>query len=122
MPKRTARRHSNYRDPNHVVNLHAKLEQRAALVKPLRVGLIWAGKFGAMYLAQVPKIAGVHLAGIADLSPDNARANLARVGWTQERSGAASLDLHRLALPGAPRPRSTNRRRDAGAAYAARRL
>ena len=80
------------RDPNHVVNLHAKLAQRAAQGKPLRVGLIGAGKFGAMYLAQVPKMAGVHLAGIADLSPDNARANLARVGWAQERSGAASLD------------------------------
>ena len=34
-----------------------------------------------MYLAQVPRTPGVHLVGIADLSPDGARANLARVGW-----------------------------------------
>jgi predicted homoserine dehydrogenase-like protein len=34
-----------------------------------------------MYLAQVPKTPGIRLVGIADLSPDNARANLARVGW-----------------------------------------
>jgi predicted homoserine dehydrogenase-like protein len=45
-----------------------------------------------MYLAQVPRTPGVHLAGIADLAPDAARANLARVGWNAERSQAKSLD------------------------------
>ena len=74
------------------MNLHAKLLQRAADGKPLRVGIIGAGKFGAMYIAQVPRTPGVHLAGIADLNPDNARANLARVGWTPERYAATSLD------------------------------
>ena len=68
------------------------MQQRAAQGNPLRVGLIGAGKFGAMYLAQVPKIAGVHLVGIADLSPPNARANLARVGWSPERFAAQSLE------------------------------
>ena len=74
------------------MNLHAKLLQRAADGKPLRVGIIGAGKFGAMYIAQVPRTPGVHLAGIADLNPDNGRANLARVGWTPERYAATSLD------------------------------
>jgi predicted homoserine dehydrogenase-like protein len=74
------------------MNLHAKLQQRAAQGKPLRVGLIGAGKFGSMYLAQVPKIAGVHLVGIADLSPASARANLERVGWNSEQFAAVSLD------------------------------
>jgi predicted homoserine dehydrogenase-like protein len=74
------------------MNLHARLAAREAQGKPLRVGLIGAGKFAAMYLAQVPKTPGVHLAGIADLSPSRARANLERVGWTAERFGAASLD------------------------------
>ena len=74
------------------MSLHAKLRQRAAEGKPIRVALIGAGKFGSMYLAQVPRTPGVHLAGIADLSPDNARANLARVGWKPERTRAASLD------------------------------
>ena len=55
-------------------------------------GVIGAGKFGSMYLAQVPRTPGVHLAGIADLSPANARANLARVGWEPARTEAASLD------------------------------
>ncbi|HJS36750.1 MAG TPA: SAF domain-containing protein [Burkholderiales bacterium] len=63
------------------MNLHAKLVEREAAGKPLRVGLIGAGKFAAMYLAQVPKTPGIRLAGIADLQPANAKANLQRVGW-----------------------------------------
>jgi predicted homoserine dehydrogenase-like protein len=74
------------------VALYAKLCERAAQRRPLRVGLIGAGKFGAMYLAQVPKTPGVHVAAIADLSPAAAKANLARVGWNAERCGASSID------------------------------
>lgn len=74
------------------MNLFTKLSQRAAEGRPIRVGLIGAGKFGSMYLAQVPRIPGVHLVGIADLSPVNARANLERVGWNAARTDAASLD------------------------------
>ncbi len=72
------------------MNLYAKLKQRAADNKPVRVGLIGAGKFGSMYLAQIPRTPGVHLVAIADLSPDAARANLARVGWKPEQSAAKS--------------------------------
>jgi predicted homoserine dehydrogenase-like protein len=68
------------------------LREREAMGKPLRIGVIGAGKFAAMYLAQVPGTPGVHLAGIADLAPDHARANLARVGWNPEAYGARSLD------------------------------
>ena len=74
------------------MNLYAKLQEREANGKRLRVGLIGAGKFGAMYLAQVPKTPGLHLAGIADLSPQNAKTNLERVGWKTERYAAPSLD------------------------------
>lgn len=74
------------------MSLYSQLQQRAAQGKPIRVGLIGAGKFGSMYLAQIPRTPGVHLAGIADLSPDGARANLARVGWKAEQSQASSLD------------------------------
>jgi predicted homoserine dehydrogenase-like protein len=74
------------------MNLYAKLCARAAQSKPLHIGLIGAGKFGAMYLAQVPKTPGIHLVGIADLAPTNARTNLARVGWGAERYAAVSLD------------------------------
>ena len=74
------------------MNLYAKLREREAQAKPLRVGLIGAGKFGAMYLAQVPKTPGLHLAGIADLSPPAAKASLQRVGWKPERFAANTLD------------------------------
>ena len=74
------------------MNLHRKLQQRAAEGRPVRIGLIGAGKFGSMYLAQIPRTPGVHLVGIADLSPANARVNLARVGWADERLQAKSLD------------------------------
>ncbi len=72
--------------------LFAKLQQRAAEGRPIRVGLIGAGKFGSMYLAQVPRTPGVHLVGIADLNPEAAGRNLARVGWDAERVQAPSLD------------------------------
>jgi predicted homoserine dehydrogenase-like protein len=74
------------------MSLYAQLQQRAADGKPVRVALIGAGKFGSMYLAQVPRTPGVHLAAIADLSPDAAKANLARVGWASERTEARSID------------------------------
>ncbi len=74
------------------MNLHQMLKTREAGGKPLRVGMIGAGKFGAMYLAQIPRTPGVHLVGIADLSPVGARVNLERVGWTPEQFGATSLD------------------------------
>ena len=74
------------------MSLFSKLQQRAADGNPVRIGLIGAGKFGSMYLAQIPRTPGVHLVGIADLSPAAARTNLARVGWKPEQTGARSLD------------------------------
>jgi predicted homoserine dehydrogenase-like protein len=74
------------------MSLYARLQKCAAAGEPVRVGLIGAGKFGSMYLAQIPRTPGVHLAAIADLSPDGARANLARVGWQPERTRAKSID------------------------------
>ncbi|HYY60856.1 MAG TPA: Gfo/Idh/MocA family oxidoreductase, partial [Burkholderiales bacterium] len=72
------------------MNLYAKLQERKE--HPLRLGLIGAGKFAAMYLAQVPKTPGIHLVGIADLSPANAKANLERVGWKPAVFSAPTLD------------------------------
>ncbi|MCG2600049.1 NAD(P)H-dependent oxidoreductase [Achromobacter insuavis] len=74
------------------MNFHSQLAARAAAGAPLRVGLIGAGKFGSMYLAQVPHTPGVHMVGIADLSPANAHRNLERVHWRPERAQARSLD------------------------------
>ncbi|MSQ88046.1 MAG: flagellar biosynthesis protein FlgA [Betaproteobacteria bacterium] len=74
------------------MNLYAKLQQREAQQKPLRIGLIGAGKFAAMYLAQLPRTPGVHLLAIADLAPAKARENLKKVGWDPLRMAAASID------------------------------
>ncbi len=74
------------------MSLHQQLLKRQADGNPIRVGLIGAGKFGSMYLSQIPRTPGVHLVGIADLSPAAARTNLARVGWDVARTEAASLD------------------------------
>jgi predicted homoserine dehydrogenase-like protein len=74
------------------MNLFSKLQARAAQEKPVRVGLIGAGKFGSMYLSQVPRTPGVHLVGIADLQAARARQALAHVGWQEERFSAGSLE------------------------------
>jgi len=74
------------------VSLYSKLQQRHAEGRPVRIGLIGAGKFGSMYLAQIPRTPGVHLVGVADLSPEAACRNLQRVGWDPQRVQAASLD------------------------------
>jgi predicted homoserine dehydrogenase-like protein len=61
----------------------------------LRVGLIGAGKFGSMFLAQVRRTPGLHLLGVADLSASRAKEALARVGWPAEQIAARSLnDAH----------------------------
>jgi predicted homoserine dehydrogenase-like protein len=63
------------------MNLHRLLQQRAAAGRPVRVGLIGAGKFGSMFLNQVPTTPGLQVTVIADLDPERARAACARVGW-----------------------------------------
>lgn len=74
------------------MNLFVKLQERQEQGEPLRVGMIGAGKFGTMFLSQVRKLPGIHLIGIADLFPDNAKSNMAFVDWTEEQYSAASLD------------------------------
>ena len=54
---------------------------------PVRVGLIGAGKFGSMFLSQVPTTVGLTVHGIADLDPDRAKAACRTVGWSEELIG-----------------------------------
>jgi predicted homoserine dehydrogenase-like protein len=74
------------------MSLHRQLQQLAANHQSIKVGLIGAGKFGSMYLSQIPTTPGVQLVGIADLSPSGVKKNLERVGWKDEQSNAKSLD------------------------------
>jgi predicted homoserine dehydrogenase-like protein len=73
------------------MNLHRLLSARAAERRPLRVGLIGAGKFGSMYLAQAKHTLGVHIVAIADLAPDRAKSARARTAWATERVSARSF-------------------------------
>jgi predicted homoserine dehydrogenase-like protein len=70
------------------MNLHRLLGKRLEAGRPVRVGLIGAGKFGSMFLAQVPSTPGIDVVTIADLSPDRAREACRRVGWSDERIAA----------------------------------
>jgi predicted homoserine dehydrogenase-like protein len=78
------------------VNLHRLLLDRETSDRRLRTGLIGAGKFGSMFLAQVQRTPGIHLLGVVDLSGARARDALLRVGWPAERIAAKSLDEARI--------------------------
>ncbi|CTQ52911.1 homoserine dehydrogenase [Roseibium album] len=64
--------------------VYEELLARAEEKNPVRVGLIGAGKFGSMFLSQVPTTPGLRVAAIADLRPDNARKACTEVGWSDE--------------------------------------
>ena len=74
------------------MNLARLMQQRAADNKPIRIGLIGAGKFGSMYLSQIPRTPGMHLLGLADLNPKRAAESLRRVGWKDEQFAAQSFE------------------------------
>jgi predicted homoserine dehydrogenase-like protein len=74
------------------MNLSRMLARRAEEGRPVRVGLIGAGKFGAMFLTQARSTAGLHVLAIADLSIDRAKAQLRTAGWDAAQYAAASFD------------------------------
>jgi predicted homoserine dehydrogenase-like protein len=63
------------------VNLYALLQQREDEGRPIRVGLIGAGRYGTMYLAQARNIPGVHVVAIADTNVDRAKGAFDLVDW-----------------------------------------
>ena len=74
------------------MNLYTKLQVRAATNTPICVGMIGAGKFGSMFLAQAIKLPGIHIVAICDINLEQAKSNLAYIGWPQDRYAATSLD------------------------------
>jgi predicted homoserine dehydrogenase-like protein len=72
------------------MNLYTLLAARAEGGRPVRVGLIGAGKFGSMVLSQAQRIAGYHMVAVADLNVGKARESMERVGWPAERYAARS--------------------------------
>jgi len=81
------------------MNLYSLLQRRLdGGGKPVGVGLIGAGKFGSMFLAQVPKTRGLKVAAIADLRPERVAGALQGVGWSAELIAATAVtdDAERL--------------------------
>ncbi len=74
------------------MNLFKKLQERAAAGNPIRVGMIGAGKFATMFLAQAVRIPAIHIVGVVDLNPENAKSNMNLAGWSYEAHSAGSLD------------------------------
>jgi predicted homoserine dehydrogenase-like protein len=74
------------------MSMYEKLKRLDAEGKPIRVGLIGAGKFGSMYLSQAWRTPGVHMTCVADLSPSRVREAMQRVGWPEDRSQATSIE------------------------------
>ena len=74
------------------MSLYSQLQQRQDEGRPLRLGVIGAGKFGTMFLGQALRLPGVHVVGVADLDVAQARSNMALAGWPPERLEAPSLD------------------------------
>jgi predicted homoserine dehydrogenase-like protein len=70
------------------MNLHRLLDARRAAGKPVRVALIGAGKFGSMFLSQVPHTPGLEVPVIVDLDPERARESCRTVGWDDTRIAA----------------------------------
>jgi len=70
------------------MNLYSLLQRRVESAGPVRVALIGAGKFGSMFLSQVPSARGIEVAAIADLAPERAREACRRVGWDETRIAA----------------------------------
>jgi predicted homoserine dehydrogenase-like protein len=64
--------------------LYDELKLRADENNPVKVGLIGAGKFGSMFLSQVPTTAGLEVTVIADVQPQRAIDACRHVGWSDE--------------------------------------
>ena len=74
------------------MNLNNMLKARIKAQKPVRVGLIGAGKFGSMILSQVRHIEGISITAVADLNIQKTKDSFRRVGWDISNSFANSAN------------------------------
>ena len=74
----------------------ADLAERERAGKPIRVGIVGAGKFGSSVAHQVSRMPGLRLVALADLFPDKARAVFARNDIEPENIVQAG-DTHAIA-------------------------
>jgi predicted homoserine dehydrogenase-like protein len=74
------------------MNLARLLRKRAEEGRPVRVGVIGAGKFSSMFLAQARTTPGMHLLALADLDEARARDALERTGWDVDAQVTRDFD------------------------------
>ncbi len=67
------------------MNLYPMLQKRAAEDRPVRIGIIGAGKFATMFISQARLTPGMQIVGIADIVPERAHQACIRAGWQKER-------------------------------------
>lgn len=67
------------------MNIYELLQQREESGRPIRVGLIGAGRYGTMYLSQARSIPGIHVVGMADINLPRAENALKLVGWPADQ-------------------------------------
>ena len=85
--------------------LQNAIQKRIDDKNPVKVALIGAGKFGSMFLSQVPSTTGIEVLVIADLKPDNAIKACKNVGWSDDLinktkffdTGADAIKLNEVA-------------------------
>src|SRR2546429_8346969 len=77
--------------PGFFMNLSHLLNARRAAGKPVRVALIGAGKFGSMFLSQVPHVTGLEVPVIVDLDPQRVKYACKTVGWDVARMAATTV-------------------------------
>ena len=70
----------------HRANVGRQEEREERMAREtVRAGLIGAGKFGMMFLAQAPTTDGLEVVAIADLDLERARASCHAAGWDESR-------------------------------------
>jgi predicted homoserine dehydrogenase-like protein len=74
------------------MNLHQLLSEREAEGRPIRVGLIGAGRFGTMYLSQARNIPGIHVVAVADINLERGRDAFRLAGWPDSLVGESVDD------------------------------
>ena len=77
------------------MNLYSLLQEREVSRTPIRVGMVGAGKFATMFMAQIIRTPGMSLDVVCDLNPDRARKNLNTAGFQDSKF---SIVLRRLTL------------------------
>ena len=68
------------------------LSERKEENRPIRVGIIGAGRFASMFLVQARTTPGIHISGVCDLDLSRAENALLRAGYPREQFSAASME------------------------------